>query len=172
MEIPQGFAGPNASNARQGIKTHRSPPLPTAPHRSVQTPPMPDRALRRGAPPPHHRWGAVGPNASNARQGIKTSLLGQTGSFADNLFVQTPPMPDRALRRGSWEGCTLSLPRGPNASNARQGIKTYAFRNAKRFLVRLVQTPPMPDRALRRTKRLTRPLQQPRSKRLQCPTGH
>ena len=91
----------------------------------VQTPPMPDRALRRIQIPP-----------------ALPALV---------QFVQTPPMPDRALRPVSGtEQEYLSL--RPNASNARQGIKTNLHSdNALLFPGFPVQTPPMPDRALRRT---------------------
>ena len=137
--------GPNASNARQGIKTQsgrtrgrglprvRTPPMPDRALRQisgqfcpdfsgfVRTPPMPDRALRRFAfLKDPFLWAISGPNASNARQGIKTL---QARSIGDQGRL--------------W---------GPNASNARQGIKTFP-----------------PQTSLPRTLR---------SERLQCPTGH
>ena len=112
---------PNASNARQGIKTAQKPPAPAG-LCPVRTPPMPDRALRPiSVLPPRGRL-SKSPNASNARQGIKT-FTGTNGGVQDG-----------------WQG--------PNASNARQGIKTWCCGCWMRRPAR-VRTPPMPDRALR-----------------------
>ena len=117
------LVSPNASNARQGIKTLydqiesavraefvRTPPMPDRALRlwdaagladpliqHVRTPPMPDRALRRAAP------------------------LGRAGRPP---WVRTPPMPDRALRHHGEVAVLSEEDLRPNASNARQGIKT------------------------------------------------
>jgi len=91
--------GPNASNARQGIKTVLPDEFPTTVS-AVQTPPMPDRALRR------REW------------------AWETLTRAQD--VQTPPMPDRALRPRTPGHPGGPGRIGPNASNARQGIKTNA----------------------------------------------
>ena len=138
---------PNASNARQGIKTsvHRKRYCIST---SVRTPPMPDRALRLPAGPvAFSDLHDDRPNASNARQGIKTVYRIRISS--SERSVRTPPMPDRALRLPGAQG----VPQNVNLD---------------------VRTPPMPDRALRlicewrggevRSDYV--------SERLQCPTGH
>ena len=145
--VDRDFSSPNASNARQGIKTSwRSPQRSLGVLPNVRTPPMPDRALRRTADTTGESWGT---------------------------FVRTPPMPDRALRPGlrvqrhpshlncpnasnARQGIKTEMGNppmssggfGPNASNARQGIKTY-FKRGMGILPGIVRTPPMPDRALR-----------------------
>ena len=84
---------------------------------------MPDRALRRTPAAPQPRGGHfLRPNASNARQGIKTLTACREANLT--ACVRTPPMPDRALRR-KYPTLRQVLARvRPNASNARQGIKT------------------------------------------------
>ncbi len=140
---------------------------------TVRTPPMPDRALR-----PylfyHHYRRIVRPNASNARQGIKTASSDTvkrpqtSGPNASNArqgiktLVDTAGLPTfpespnasnarQGIKTQYFIGQLLSRnPRGPNASNARQGIKTHIVGPDDGRPVHLpVRTPPMPDRALR-----------------------
>ena len=121
--VRMGAASPNASNARQGIKTSR-------PER-----PVPRNMGRR-------------PNASNARQGIKTDMP-ESGRSRPGR-VRMHPMPDRALRRTLTSMTLLAVrPVSPNASNARQGIKTLARHRGFPGPGRCVRMHPMPDRALR-----------------------
>ena len=60
----------------------------------------------------------------------------------------------------------------PNASNARQGIKTHVSGARRIHCHCQVRTPPMPDRALRLREALLFRSENLPSERLQCPTGH
>jgi len=165
---------PNASNARQGIKTNLILVQERFPSYSVQTPPMPDRALRLLTHfLPRSELVPLVQTPPMPDRALRLLLWRERPSeFLPR--VQTPPMPDRALRR-SMERVPRPAPwTGPNASNARQGIKTYRPGARGGIRVAEVQTPPMPDRALRLTAAGKGGVDicVNRSKRLQCPTGH
>ena len=114
---------PNASNARQGIKTHRDEP---GIHPLVASPNASN--ARQGIKTPFPWFGgggpSPGPNASNARQGIKTRSR-ITARVISLVYVRMHPMPDRALRLFFAGKALRVAAEGPNASNARQGIKTH-----------------------------------------------
>ena len=140
------LARPNASNARQGIKTPISRLSLAYSPRSVRTPPMPDRALRptRRRPPQRQRQGVRTPPMPD--RALRRHRL--CGFRRASVGVRTPPMPDRALRLKNCSDGEPFIAFRPNASNARQGIKTG-----------------LPWPSLSRG-------EQKSSERLQCPTGH
>ena len=116
---------------------------------SVRTPPMPDRALRRRYRSPHRRRKRcrvrTPPMPDRA---LRRRMPPASGGPGLPPHVRTPPMPDRALRRRGRRAPAAATTPGPNASNARQGIKTTI----------VVPGEPRPPWV--------------RSERLQCPTGH